>query len=630
MLRYLLPFGVALVVSLILTPGVIVAARRAGFMVQPREDRWHTKPTALLGGVGIFIAFSVAFWVFLPGWQPRPRLGLWEVILWTDPLKAPAGSVLPWLFGCAAAMFVIGLADDLRPLRPQLKFILQLLVAIVAVIIGVQVKIIPWAIVAIPLTLFWLAGITNAVNILDNMDGLAPGTAFIAAFFLTFFAHLGGNPTVALAAAVLAGAVLGFLPYNFNPARIFMGDCGSLFLGFTLAALAIVGTWQNVTHLVLTLLIPLAVLVVPIFDTALVSFERSRAGRSIAQGGRDHSSHRLVFLGLSERRAVAVLLTISFLFGLGALLLVEYAGLFASLTVLAIMSVPLVFFGVFLSGVRVYSDKPARRINRRSPVGLLILHKKQLLQISVDLLLVTAAYFAAYQLRFEGRTETILHLFTKSAPLVIGAKLITFTVFGLYRGQWRYASIHDLIRVSQAVVVASLVSLGLVIVTWHFAGFSRAVFIIDLVLCLMLVGGSRVLLRVYVEYFRRLGSNHQDEPVLIMGAGDGGEMLLRELNNNDTFRFKVVGFIDDDLKKKGQTIHGVPVLGARGEIPELVKKRGVKRIFIAILSEPPGQFTDLIESCQHQGVACHRIQPILDLEATLRGSGVGDPDADGA
>jgi UDP-GlcNAc:undecaprenyl-phosphate GlcNAc-1-phosphate transferase len=630
MLGYLLPFALALGISLILTPGVISGARRTGFMVQPREDRWHTKPTALLGGVAIFIAFAVTFWIFFPGWPARPELGFWDVILWANRPTVPEPSVLPGLFGCAAAMFLIGLVDDLRPLRPQLKFILQLLVAIAAVIIGIQVKLIPWALIAIPLTLFWLAGITNAVNILDNMDGLAPGTALIAAFFLAFFAHLGGNQTVALAAAVLAGAVLGFLPYNFNPARIFMGDCGSLFLGFTLAALAIVGTWQNVTHLVLTLLIPLAVLVVPIFDTALVSFERSRAGRSIAQGGRDHSSHRLVFLGLSERRAVIVLLAISFLFGLGALLLVQYAGLFASLTVLAIMSVPLLFFGVFLSGVRVYSDRPSRRINRRSPVGLLILHKKQLLQISVDLLLVTAAYFAAYQLRFEGRTETILNLFTKSAPLVIGAKLVTFTVFGLYRGQWRYASIHDLIRVSQAVVVASLVSLGLVIIAWHFAGFSRAVFIIDLVLCLMFVGGSRLLLRIYVEYFRSLGVDRHAEPVLIMGAGDGGEMLLRELKNNDTFRFNVVGFIDDDLKKKGLTIHGVPVLGSREEIPDLVTKRGVRRVFIAILSQPGGQFQDLIESCGRLGIQCHRIQPILDLKATLRGSGVPDPDNEGA
>ncbi|MBU0515668.1 MAG: hypothetical protein KJ621_12940 [Proteobacteria bacterium] len=622
MLQYLLPFGAALAISLGLTPLVIFAARRLGFMVQPREDRWHSKPTALLGGVGIFISFGVVFWAFFPGWRLAPLPGFWEMIFLTDPLKVPAASVLPWLFACLAAMFVIGLVDDLRPLRPQLKFVLQLLVAVAAVALGVQVKIIPWPIVTIPLTLFWLVGITNAVNILDNMDGLAPGTAFIAASFLTLFAHWGASYEAALAAAVLAGAVLGFLPYNFNPAKAFMGDGGSLFLGFALASLAIVGTWQNVTHLVLSLLVPLAVLVVPIFDTALVSFERTRAGRSIARGGRDHSSHRLVFLGLSERRAVVVLLAISLLFGLGALLLVTFAGLFATLTVLAVMAVPLLFFGVFLSGVRVYSDQKQRRINRRSPLGQLILHKKQLLQISVDLLLVTAAYFAAYQLRFEGQSQTVWHLFSRSAPLVIGAKLVTFTVFGLYRGQWRYASIHDLIRIAQAVGVATLVALGLVILAFHFAGFSRAVFVIDLVLTLMFVGGSRVLIRVYMEYFHRLRQNRHREAVLIMGAGDGGEMLLRELKNNDTFQFNVVGFIDDEPQKKGQTIHGVSVLGPREDIPLLVEKHGVRRVFIAILSEPPGAFADLIESCREMGLACCRIQPILDLEATLRESGV--------
>ena len=591
---YLWPFGLSLALSLGLTPLVIGAAKRFGFVVQPREDRWSRRPTALMGGVGIFIAFAVSFWVF-----------------------RPPGQMMIWLFICLAAMFTIGLIDDLVPFKPQIKFILQLLVAIGAVVAGIRIEIIKWPLVAIPLAIFWMVAITNAVNILDNMDGLAPGTAAIACIFLTIYAHIGLVPGVPIVSAALAGAVIGFLPYNFNPARIFMGDSGSLFLGFGLASLAIMGTWQNVTHLVLSMLVPVAVLVVPIFDTTLVSFERRRAGRSIAQGGRDHSSHRLVFLGLSERRAVAVLLFISLLAGLGALVLVTYTNVYTALTVLAIACVPLLFFGVFLSGIRVYGEKKKRR---RSALSKVVFHKKQLLQISVDVVLLTAAYFAAYQLRFEGKTDTILRLFASSVPLVLAGKLVAFTVFGLYRGHWRYASINDLIRIVQAAVAGSVIALVLVILVFHFHGFSRAVFVIDLALTLLFVGGARVLIRVYKEYFDRLKTESGQEPVLIMGAGDGGELLLRELKNNDAFGFKVVGFIDDDPGKRGQIIHGVSVLGSREDLPGLVLKHGVKRVFISILSEPLGVFSRFIEDCRDIGVDCCRIQPILDLEATLRQS----------
>ena len=180
-----------------------------------------------------------------------------------------------------------------------------------------------------------------------------------------------------------------------------MGDCGSLFLGFSLAGCTILGA-GGASNLVLSLLIPVGVLVVPLFDTALVSFQRTSHGRSIAQGGRDHSSHRLVFLGLSERRAVLILISVSLFSGLMALWL-HYLSPLVAAVVLAVAAVVFVFFGVFLGGVKVYGPQDQPRRWHSPLLEKVVYHKKQLLQILTDLLLLSAAYTAAWLLRFEGQ-----------------------------------------------------------------------------------------------------------------------------------------------------------------------------------------------------------------------------------
>jgi UDP-GlcNAc:undecaprenyl-phosphate GlcNAc-1-phosphate transferase len=592
MLNYAIPFFLSLTLSFFLTPFIIKISNKYKFVVEPREDRWHKKPTALLGGIGIFLAFTIPYLIFIP----------------MDTLEI--GILL-----CVCIIFTLGLLDDILNLTPQVKLVIQLAVAIIAILFGITIKIIPYPFVSIPLTILWIIGITNALNILDNMDGLAAGISFISATII-FIYSISYNLTLpALLSIMLAGSTLGFFRYNFNPAKIFMGDCGSLFLGFTLSLITIIGTWRTATNLMLTLMVPLAIMIIPIFDMALVTFTRTGQGRAIFQGGKDHSSHRLVFLGFSEKKAVLILMAISALFGL---ITIAFSKLnfYMALLILILMTICLTFFGIFLGEIKVY-DKKMKTIYRKSLlINRILIYKKQILQIIVDIILITIAYFASYILKYEGMIDHWnLSLIEKSLPLIILIKIMMFTIFGLYKGEWRYIGISDMIKIFQAALSGSVISVGALVFLFRFEGYSRFVFINDFLITLLLIGGIRSLIRVLKEYFSSAAlSNRKSNgiPILIMGAGDAGELLIREIKNNKNLRYVPVGFVDDNDEKLGKVIHGIPVLGNRQDIPKIIKENQIKKLFIAILSVDKVKFNDITETCKKMNVECKFMKTIIE------------------
>jgi len=325
----------AFIASLALTPAVSALAHRIGAVAKPKIDRWHSKPTAMLGGVAIAVATIAALVAFVP--------------LSRDNLVVVAAS---------SALFLLGLADDFLHMKPYQKLLGQLLAAGAVVAFGLVLPWTSYAIVNILITMFWLVGITNAVNMLDNMDGLAVGVSAIAAAFLGVNFILNQQTGEALMLAAFFGALLGFLVYNHHPASIFMGDCGSMFVGFFLASIALVsGTGGGRSRSVVAVLaVPVLVLLVPIFDTTFVTLMRKLAGRAASQGGRDHTSHRLVALGLTEKRAVWMLY--AFAAAAGALaILVRRTSLQISLGAIAVFTVVLAFIGIRLARVRVYDEE---------------------------------------------------------------------------------------------------------------------------------------------------------------------------------------------------------------------------------------------------------------------------------
>ncbi|MBS1968302.1 MAG: undecaprenyl/decaprenyl-phosphate alpha-N-acetylglucosaminyl 1-phosphate transferase [Chloroflexi bacterium SZAS-1] len=286
MTQVILIFLTALIFSIVSTPIARRIALAVGVVDAPAARKVHTDPVPLLGGAAIYVAFMVGLIVLGDRAYIRELIGIM------------LGATLVSLFG---------LADDHWGLHAYLKLGGQLLAGIILLLGGTQVNLFPhhpwvnWAI-----TLLWVVGMTNALNLLDNMDGLSGGVTTVAAAFFILLAAMGNPPQILVGAmaAALVGACVGFLRYNLNPATIFMGDTGSLFLGFVLAALGIKLRFPNNVPWT-TWLVPICVLALPIFDTTLVFVSRLRRGKNpLTTPGKDHLSHRLVALGLTRREAV--------------------------------------------------------------------------------------------------------------------------------------------------------------------------------------------------------------------------------------------------------------------------------------------------------------------------------------
>ena len=319
----------ALLISGALTPACRRAARSLQVVDLPRSNRWHRTPVPLLGGVAILVAVTVSSLAWTPSGGPS-----WTVL---------AGG---------AAIFALGVIDDVVGLSPITKLVGQTLIATALTALGLQLGLTDSAALNSGLTVFWVVALVNAFNLLDHIDGLAAGVAVIAAGFQVVFFATDGNLGEAVMAAALAGAAAGFLLFNFPPASIFLGDAGSLLIGYLIASLSLSATFPYSRSVVSILLVPVMSSLVPILDVMLVTITRRLTGRRVMVGGRDHSSHRLVALGLSDRQAVLVLYALAVTSGVLGLLSARYG--VSRTAVLLIMLV----VGVGWLGVRLAATRP--------------------------------------------------------------------------------------------------------------------------------------------------------------------------------------------------------------------------------------------------------------------------------
>lgn len=535
-----------IIAGIVLTWGVRELATHYGLVARPRKDRWHTRPTALMGGIAIYLAFLAGCFLF------AERIGrLWPVLL--------AGTVL----------FAVGLVDDLVQLKPYIKLVMQMVAASIVVFGGLSLPWTPYAPLNYLVTVCWLVGIANAINLLDNMDGLAGGISLIACVFLSITFVINGQLIEATFPLMLAGALVGFLWFNFHPASIFMGDCGSMFLGLTLGSMALLSDYSRTRNIWAVLLTPVLILLIPIFDTTIVAVTRKVSGRAVSQGGRDHTSHRLVALGMSERRAVLTLYLFAAFSGALAMFL-RGLGIEITVAVVAGFALVVVFLGLYLGKVRIYDD-----VEESSGALVRILtgfpYRRRLFEIVLDFFLIILAYYSAFLFRYEGHLpQEQKEILIATLPMLLAIELFTFLAVGLYRGIWRYVSIDSLMTVARATIIGSVIG-GLTIYAWYgFRGPSRGSLVLNGVLLMMMVGASRVSFRLIGSYIMsRRDSRANSVPVVIYGAGDGGEILIRELLNNDQYGYRPVAFIDDDPEKQGKQLQGIPVCPP-GQIDKLI------------------------------------------------------------
>lgn len=298
MYRYLCIFGAAVLISLISTPGVIKLAFKAGAVDVPKDERRiHNKPMPRMGGIAIYISFIISSMAFLR--FDRGMIGI-----------LAGGSII----------LIMGIIDDIRPVKALPKLIIQIAAALVLIYFGVTVKSVSIPFIGgdgsiyvkymgIPITILWVVGITNAINLIDGLDGLACGICFISSMTLTIVSLISARYSSMYLTVILSGACLGFLPYNFNPARIFMGDTGSNFLGFILAAISIQGAIKSAAAVAVA--VPILALGLPIYDTLFAMVRRKLNKMPIMEADKGHLHHKLLDLGFTQKQSVLIMYVIS-------------------------------------------------------------------------------------------------------------------------------------------------------------------------------------------------------------------------------------------------------------------------------------------------------------------------------
>ncbi|MCI0560820.1 MAG: hypothetical protein MN733_20240, partial [Nitrososphaera sp.] len=521
-------------------------------------------------GVAIYIAFFVGYLIF------APKLSSVYPIMVTGTLLS-----------------VTGLVDDIVQIKPYTKLILQLIAAAGVVYFELHLPWTSYKVINDVITIFWLVGITNAVNLLDNMDGLAGGISLISCVFLTTTFLLNGQIAEAMLPALLGGAILGFLIFNFNPASIFMGDCGSMFLGFLLGGMALLSDYGHSRNLTSVLLTPVLILMIPIFDTCVVTVTRKLSGRPISQGGRDHTSHRLVALGMSERRTVMLLYLFSTSSGALALI-VRFLEVEVLLMLIPCFVLMVLFFGLYLGEVPVYEEEQHQPNNTILNILADFSYKRRIFEVLLDVVLIVLAYYGAYLLRWDASLpEEQFAIFVKTLPLIIIIQILFFLLGGVYGGLWHYAGIDDLLVIAESVLAGTSVSSVIVLVMYGFLGPSRGVLVLNTLLLLVLVSASRLsfqLLRALIV--GRVKVHPNAKPVLIYGAGDSGELLIRVILNNPEHHYAPLGFIDDNTRKAGKLIHGYYIFDTK-ELPDLIRTYDVSEVLISSLKIPDSKLDKL-------------------------------------
>ena len=564
----------------------------------PEASRWRTRATPLVGGIAIYAGISAGIWLAVA----------------VGPLTA--SKQLIGLFAGATLLFVAGLVDDLWSLSARWKLAAQFTGAAIVLSTGTTVELIHAEWIGIPLGILWIVGMTNAFNLLDNMDGLAASLAAIAAIFFAA-AAIWYQPSrlVLVMSIALALALLAFLPFNLRPGRralVWMGDSGSQLIGFMLASLGLASSYTVASSTLATLLLPVIILAVPILDTALVTTVRLLDGRPITQGGRDHSSHRLVALGVSETSAVILLAVVSATLGATSLAYEAFGnGRVAAIGVLITFAL-IVQFGSFLA------DVDRGDLARRRP---LYLYTRRMVEVVVDGALIAASFLAAYLLRFDGiGTINQRTYFLIALPMLLLCRYVVFVLFGLYAGVGRYAGSRDAIRAALAVCISSVLAVGLLVLTQQPAGdFSRDVFVIDAFICSAAIIASRFAERGILRLFE-LAHHREARKVLIVGAGRSGRSLLRELR--ETPGERVVAFVDDDAELIGRRLGGVKVVGGVGSLDAAVERVHPDAVLVTIPDAPRDALDLIVRTCAQLDVTCRFVRRDVDLDpkSVLRAS----------
>lgn len=588
----------AATLGFLLTPVAGWLSTRVGAIDRPGPRKIHQVPIPRLGGIAVVTAIAATIFVM-------SRFGV----------TVPASLIKGLGFGVIPVL-VISIIDDIRSVPAMIKFAAHAVAATIAVSFGLSIgstvhilgvgTSIAWF--AVPISWLWIVGVTNAFNLTDGLDGLAAGLALISASSLAAVALVTGDWPQALLSTVVAGALIGFLPYNSFPAKIFFGDTGAATIGFTLACLGLWGTSRLTSGM--AVLVPILVMGIPVAD-ALVTIGRRSLGRSagskdqrVFQPDQEHIHHRLLRRGLSHRHAVFLLYATGILLALiGVLSIFLSSGRAAFIIVTVLVAATLGIreleyeeFNIVRNGLmlRMY-DMPALRTGA--------------FRVFSDLALVGLSIYVAFALKFDEwglreHREMAVTLVVTMFPVTV---LVSF-LFGVYRRSWRHISVEDLLLTVAASLGSSAV--GLVVtslvgppVPWLITYF--LIYTLLFTACVLAVRSSfRVLL-----YWKESGNT--GERVLVYGADLEGAMALQELFWNRAGAFRPVGFIDDDPRNMNRLFNGFRVFGSIHSLKVIAVAHKATGLVIGSSKISDEQELLAQRACDNAGISLRRLRMVL-------------------
>ena len=589
----LLWFFVAFVSSIALVAIALRVCRKYHWTSKPRDDRWHKGNPCLFGGVPIWLAFVAV----------------------TEINSVTRGRQTWLLVAIGSVIALLGLADDIWRISPRTKLLAQTGAASLAVIAGVVQPFQSHPMIGVLFAIVWIVGITNAFNLLDNMDGLAAGIGLISSVYLIYLYVAQGNIQYAVLLSILSGAQAGFLVFNFNPARIFMGDTGSLFIGFLIGT-SILAQPRHISGVPAFILLPVLVCAVPIFDTFFVSVTRRLRGQPVSQGGTDHSSHRLVRLGLNERKAVLLLYAISLSSGAIAILLQRLKLPYN----VGLIGFWLLFLFVF--GVHLFQDEgPTSHTYRGGNRLLKRLITRDTLALLLDPVTLFLAYYLAYFLRFSSvvpYSEWISFFY--SCSLLVGAKFFFLWQFRVYQRSWWRASAADIVAMGEALLIGEAIAVGLLVAFGRFATYSRSVLVIDVLLSFALLLVLRYSLSLFSTLVRLCCGIREDAErrVFLIGTSERAATVLRFMNSSQV---TCVGLIDaNGGRDVGRWVWGKRVLGRIDDLARLSTEFSVREVVLADEELIPIPEAQLRELCLSKNLQFTRFGLYSDGEIPLRDS----------
>jgi UDP-GlcNAc:undecaprenyl-phosphate GlcNAc-1-phosphate transferase len=618
MIEYLI-FLVPILLSLALTPVVITYAKRIGAIDQPNERKVHTHPIPRLGGVVIYVSFfaSLILAIFL-----HPSLSSLAGL-------SPKNGL--FLVGSLTLVLLLGIWDDLKQLSPGKKFIGQVIAASIVYFSGFEITSITHPMNASGmnlgffsyfLTVLWIVGVTNAFNLIDGLDGLASGVALIVSVTIFSISLIKGDIATAVMAMLLAGSLIGFLRYNFQGARIFLGDSGSLFIGFTLAILSMQSSTKGGTAF--SIIVPVLALGLPIMDTVLSMMRRFV--RSVLPAGtkrtgligklttmfypdKGHIHHQLISKGFSHRKVVLLLYVVSCFFGLAAFAITLSNNFAATLIIISIAIATVI-------GVRQLRYREMMILRN----GLLLpMYEWPILQSSlflsfVDLGFLIIAYFAAFRLAFDGFPPIGPgKMFLTSIAMVTGIQLAVFYAGGLYRSTVRQLFIGDILKLVKVTLLTVAVTFCAVAFIPGQAALLNPVFILlDFFILLSLVLLSRGSFRI-LGYLSQREVNPDCTKVLIFGADSQGLLLLQRFQHDPALRYCPVGFLDEDPRLEGKKLDGSPIFGGHWKLARLIQVKNIREVIISASDVPPVVYSRIQKTCRDHRVTLKRATFMLDV-----------------